>query len=188
MYELTGKIKEVYADFQKGKAVLNLSINEKQSALNCYDELHLEEKVSITIDKYREKRSLNANNYLWLLCTKIAEERSKEGVKVTKEDVYREEIKESGIWQDDEIEPEKVKWRCAAWEKLGTGWITERVDFTADGNKEIIRFYYGSSQYNTKQLSRVIDNLVQDCKALGIETKTPSQIAEMLSLWEQERK
>lgn len=101
----------------------------------------------------------------------------------TKEDMYHNAIRGIGVWYDDEVEPEKVSWRTKAWNAIGTGWLTERVDFTPDGNKEIIRFYYGSSRYNTKQMSRLIDNLVQDCQAIGIETKTPEQIAEMLSLW-----
>ena len=187
-YELTGKIKDFQIDFVTNKANLTLAINEKNSLMNCFDEYSQCEKLSIVIDKYREKRSNQANNYMWALCTKIAEERSKDGVKITKDDVYREEISSLNVFYDDEIEPEKVKWRRTAWEKIGTGWITERVDFTPDGEKEVIRFYYGSSQYNKKQMARLIDNLVQDAEALGIPTKTPNEIANMLSLWEQEQR
>jgi hypothetical protein len=46
--------------------------------------------------------------------------------------------------------------------------------------------YYGSSSYNTKQMSRLINNIVQECQILGIETKTPDEIANMLNLWESE--
>ena len=183
MYELTGKIADMSIDFVTGKTKLLLELNEKQSAMNLYDNYHEEEKLSITIGKHREKRSREANNYMWLLCGKLAEALSDTKVKHTKEDIYRKAIKEIGVWIDDEVEPEKVKWRCAAWERLGTGWITERVDFTQDGNREIIRFYYGSSQYNTKQMSRLISNIVQDCEAVGIDVRTPEEIANMLSLW-----
>lgn len=145
------------------------------------------EDCEVRFQAIKKKRSLNANNYLWTLCTKIAEVRSRDKVKVTKEDIYKDQIKDLGIYCDDEIDLNKVKWRRSAWEMLGTGWITERVDYTPDGSKEIIRFYYGSSQYNTKQMSRLIDNVVQDCHALGIETKTPNEIADMMSLWEEER-
>jgi hypothetical protein len=142
-------------------------------------------EVRIDVNKMTEERSLNANNYMWALCSKLAEKLSNEKVKYVKEDIYRKEIKEAGIWADDEIEPEKVKWRCKAWEQIGTGWITERVDFSADGNKEVIRFYYGSSRYNKSQMQRLLNNLVQDCQAVGIETKTPDEIANLISLWEQ---
>ena len=183
MYELSGTIKEVSVNFKGGNALLTLSIDQKYTALNCYDDLHGDKKLSIKIDKYSDKRSKDANRYFWHLCGELAEKLSEEKVKYTKEDIYLEAIKEVGIWYDDEIEPEKVKWRCTAWELIGTGWITERVDFTADGNKEIIRFYYGSSQYNKKQMAKLIDNVVQDCKALGIETRTPEEIAKLISLW-----
>lgn len=183
MHELTGKILDMSLDFVTGKPKLTLEINEKQSAMNMFDELHEVEKLSIKVGKYRGKRSLDANAYFWLLCGKLAEKLSDNKVKHTKEEIYRNAVKESGIWYDDEVEPEKVKWRCTAWQKIGTGWITERVDFTQDGEKEIIRFYYGSSQYNSKQMHRLISNIVQDCQAVGINTMTPNEIANLLSLW-----
>ena len=188
MYELTGKIKDFSVDFITGKAILTLAINEKQSVINCFDELSQCEKLSVEIDEYREKRSLDANRYMWLLCGKLAEVMSKEGELYSKEDIYRKAIKESGVWCDDEVDPDKVAWRCAAWKQIGTGWFSERVDFTADGEKEVIRFYYGSSRYNSAQMSRLIDNIVHDCQAAGVETKTPAQIAELLSLWESQGK
>ena len=40
-------------------------------------------------------------------------------------------------------------------------------------------FSYGSSTYDTAQMSRLIDNIVQDCKAVGIETLTPSELAKL---------
>lgn len=184
MFDLTGKIADMSLDFRTGKAKLTLELNEKQTAKNLYDEFSQCEKLSIKITKYRQKRSLDANRYFWHLCGELAKKLSDEQVVYTKEDIYRNAIKEVGVWYDDEVEPEKVKWRCTAWELIGTGWVTERVDFTQDGSKEIIRFYYGSSQYNTKQMSRLIDNIVQDCEAVGIETKTPDEIAELISLWE----
>lgn len=188
MYGLTGKIKDFSVDFISGKAILTLAINEKQDVINCFDELSQCEKLSIEIDKYRDIRSLEANRYMWALCGKLAEKLSNEGEHYTKDDIYRKAIRESGVWCDDEVEPEKVAWRSAAWSQIGTGWFSERVDFSADGERELIRFYYGSSRYNTKQMSRLIDGIVQDCKAEGIETKTPAQIAELLSLWESQKK
>lgn len=113
-------------------------------------------EVRIDVNKMTEKRSLNANAYMWTLCSMLAEKLSNDKVKYVKEDIYRKEIKEAGIW-------------------------------AADGNKEVIRFYYGSSRYNKNQMQRLLNNLVQDCQAVGIETKTPDEIANLVSLWEQAR-
>ena len=179
MYELDGNIKDFNIDFLTGKALLTLAVNQKQSAINCWDELKSRDKLTFKIGRYTESRTKDANRYFWALCEKLAEK-----LETTKIDVYLNSIKDVGVFYDDEIEVEKVQRRRKAWEMIGTGWITERVDFSADGNREVIRFYYGSSSYNKKQMSRLIDNVVQDCKEQGIETRTPEQLAELVSLWE----
>lgn len=143
-------------------------------------------KYQVEIREYKKSRSLDANAYMWLLCTRLAEARSKDGIKVTKEDVYREEITSMGIYRDYSNLPlPEAKTLQTAWGMLGTGWITEQVDFSKDGENVTIRCYYGSSQYNTKQMSNLISNIVQDCQAVGIDTRTPEEIANMLSLWKQ---
>lgn len=65
----------------------------------------------------------------------------------------------------------------------GLGWQTDTIPSKLEGCTNVV-LYYGSSTYDTEQMSRLIDIVVQDCKALGIETKTPDEIANMLSLWE----
>lgn len=172
-------------DFETDKAILSLTIDNKQEAIQCFDDLRNEEKLSVKISKYRKKRSLDANAYCWVLCTKLADKLSDEKVKYTKEDIYRNAVKELGIYKDfPNMKQDDAKTLRHAWEMLGTGWITEQVDFMQDGENVVIRCYYGSSTYNTKQMSRLIDNIVQDCKAVGVPTKTPDEIANMLSLWE----
>ena len=51
------------------------------------------------------------------------------------------------------------------------------------GAVNIIRVF-GSSDYDTSQMARFIDGLVQDAQALGIETKDPAYIKSLLDSWE----
>lgn len=186
--DLTGRIKELSLDFRSQTPILTLSINEKNDVMALYDELHEADKLSIKIDKYREKRSLNANSYFWKLCGDLAEALSDEKVKYTKEDIYIKTIKESGVYKDwEDLTPQDAKTLRTAWSMLGTGWATEQVDYMPDGENVIVRTYYGSSQYNTKQMSRLINSIVQDCVAVGINVKTPDEIANLLSLWGEEK-
>lgn len=159
-----------------------VSISTRSDFNETFDELR-DTDVDIDIKKHREIRSNEANKYCWVLCEKIAQKLIDEKVKHTKIDVYREAIREIGVWVDKELDPDTAKTFSTAWKMLGTGWLTEQVDYSKSGENVIIRFYYGSSRYNKKQMSRLIDNLVQDCKALGIETDTPEQIAKIKSLW-----
>jgi hypothetical protein len=66
---------------------------------------------------------------------------------------------------------------------LGTGWITEQVDFEPDGDRVIVRYYYGTSQYNSRQLGKVIDWLIEECQQLNIPTKSQTEIDSLLTHW-----
>lgn len=128
------------------------------------------------LSEHRNRRSLDANRYAWKLMDELARANGQ-----TKEEVYRDHIREVGVFRDYHLREDEAKSLCTAWEMLGTGWVTERVDFY--GEIVTVRFYYGSSRYSVKQMSRLIDNLVQDCQALGIDTMTESERALLLDDW-----
>ena len=132
----------------------------------------------IEIKKHREKRSLDANAYAWVLLDKLAD-----ALKTTKKELYIRYIKEIGVYKDFCLTEEESKTFCVAWSMLGTGWPTEKVDYTQDGEKVVIRAYYGSSTYNTRQMSRLIDSIVEDCKEQGIETLTPFELDALKERW-----
>lgn len=136
--------------------------------------------LDLTIKAFRKKRSLNANAYMWELCTLIAEK-----IDVNKDEVYKEAVRNSGVYRDVELPIDAEQTIATAWGMLGTGWVTERVDYSKTEDRVIVRLYYGTSKYNTKQMSRVIDGLVQDCKGLGIPTLDELEIERLISEWNQ---
>ena len=179
---MTGRLKDLSFG-RNGEQIITLAV--KADFTEQFDELK-DFDVDIEIKKHRKMRSNEANKYCWVLCEKIAQRLSDEGVKHTKLDAYRDAIKEVGVWKDVELDPDAAETLSVAWEALGSGWLTEQTDYSQDGESVIVRFYYGSSRYNSKQMSRLIDNLVQDCQELGIETDTPEQIAKIKALWAEE--
>ena len=182
MNELTGKIESLNIDFLTGKAKLTLEINEKPMVKQLYDELNQCEKLSIRIGKYRKKRSLDANAYCWTLMDKLAEK-----LNTTKEEIYRNAIREiGGVSETVCVKDEAVECLCDKWSQNGLGWQTDTFQSKIEGCTNVI-LYYGSSTYDTAQMSRLIENIIQDCEAVGIETKTDEEIANMLSLWESAR-
>ena len=183
MHELTGKISSL-AFNRDGKPMITLEMNEKVSALAMADELYSCEKLTIKFAKFSEKRSKNANAYLWALCDTLADKLSEDGIPHTKEMVYRGAIKARGIYREQgELPIDFAKTSRHAWEMLGTGWITEQVDFEPDGDRVIVRYYYGSSQYTSKQMGRVLDWLLDECRQLGIPTKSQEEIDSLLNSW-----
>ena len=158
-----------------GGYLLTIATRENVGAL--FDDLR-EVDVDVTVKKHRERRSLDANAYAWLLMDKLAE-----ATAVPKSDVYRREVKDVGGNTETvcvrEIAVQKL---CEGWQKNGIGWQTDVIDSKIDGCKNVV-LYYGSSTFDTKQMSRLIDNIVQDCKALGIETLTPQQLDALKEEW-----
>lgn len=141
---------------------------------------------TLEIHKKKKKRSINANDYMWTLCEKLAFELSKNDKVYTKLDIYRKAILEVGIYKDFHLSNDEAETLRHSWSMLGVGWISELVELGDETS--IVRCYYGSSQYNTKQFSRLLDYIIQDCKAVGIETETPDEIAKMVSLLKEKEK
>ena len=50
----------------------------------------------------------------------------------------------------------------------------------------LLHLYYGSSSFNSKQMSRLINDLVEDCKEVGIETKPQAEINSLLESWDKQ--
>ena len=124
------------------------------------------------IKEHKEKRSLNANNYAWKLITEIANVLRK-----PKEEVYLEMLKSYGQCEMISIVSSvDVKGYFKYYEEAGRSFLNGK-EFTH------YKIYKGSSEFNTKEMSVLIDGIVQEAKNLDIETMTPSQLAELKSLW-----
>jgi hypothetical protein len=130
------------------------------------------------LKEHRDKRSLDANKYAWALLSQLADV-----LNTTKEELYLHKVRDIGPFKDFTLTQDEAKTFRVAWEMLGTGWPTEQVDFDQDGDRVVIRAYYGSSTYNTKRMSRLIDSIVEDCKAVGVETLPPDKIQAMKEEW-----
>lgn len=135
-------------------------------------------KYVAELKEHRKKRSMNANNYFWQLADQIAEKLGR-----GKEELYLEYVKRVGPFKDFTLSEDEAKTFRVAWSMLGTGWPTEQVDYSPSGREVIVRAYYGSSQYNTRQMSRLIDMAVADAKDLGIEVLTPAELERMKEEW-----
>jgi len=120
------------------------------------------DKLTVTVDKRKKPRSVDANALCWELCTRIGA-----AVGETKEEVYKRAVSEGNEYAQIWVKAEAVPAFAKAWESRGTGWPVEVVD--TRGEMCLVFAYYGSSTYSTKAMSELIERLMQDAKALGIE-------------------
>ena len=138
-------------------------------------------ELELTVKPYKPKRSLSANAYLWVLVGKLADKTG-----LPPDEIYRNAIRAVGISQLMVVNARAVSTIDHVWQAYGLGWFTERVDEDRDGDV-ILRAYYGSSSYDRKQMAALIDYVVQDCRAIGIDTMTPAELAGLIDRWEGER-
>ena len=145
-----------------------------------------EQEIEISISIPKKKRSLSANAYAWVLIGKLAQAIPN----ATKTDIYRAAIRDIGdnytfvIVRSDAAEEFKRNWEHSD----NSGWFAEKFDcFTNEDGEEFetICCYYGSSVYDSKQMSKLIECLVDEAKLYGIETMTPAEQAELLRKWEE---
>lgn len=155
------------------------SLQDSMKIVRYLESIEDDGVYDIEIKKHRQKRSLDANAYCWVLCEKLAEK-----LYMDKVDIYRQAIKDVGVFRQLEISKEAADTLETAWSRNGIGWFAEKVDESRTEGFQVMNLYYGSSTYNTKQMSRLIDNLVQDCKACGIETLTPDELIKLKGEWE----
>lgn len=133
----------------------------------------------------RKKRSLDANAFCWKLCTEIAN-----AIGETKEEIYRDAIGHVGVYEqiqflDTEVNGvKKSRFDAMAdfkakWQGNGIGWFTK----TLDADKCVIQAYYGSSRYNTQEMSVLIDFLVRTASDLDIHLLTEADIDLLKREW-----
>ena len=127
---------------------------------------------TVEIKEKKEKRSREANSYAWVLLDKLAAK-----THIPKEDIYRELIKNIGGNSEIVCVQNKAVERLrAGWKQNGIGWVSDTFESKIQGCTNVI-LYYGSSTYDSAQMHRLIDLIVQECEQQGIETMTREELA-----------
>ena len=126
----------------------------------------------VKINKHREKRSLNANAYLWELCTQIGNILRK-----SKEEVYLDMLVDYGqSIMVSVLSDIKLNGFYKYYKEAGKS-ILNGKEFTH------YKIYKGSSEYNTKEMSILLDGIVQEARQLGIRTKENEELEKMIDKW-----
>lgn len=172
----------------RGRLVdLSLGLNRKQRITveidqdfrTKFDELK-DTAVDVEIKKHRERRSLDANAYFWVLAGKLSAK-----IGIPPEEIYRQYIPDvGGNYEFAPVREDMISWWDRHWRRNHVGRRTEDIGpcWNTPGYHNV-RFYQSSSDYDTAQMSRLIDLIVFDCKEQGIETLTPDKLSAMKERW-----
>ncbi len=151
---------------------------EEPNAAKHFCKVKKDKRYTAKIKEHYGNRSLDANAYLWVLCQKIAEK-----IISTRQQVYLEMIKRVGQFEIFPIRDDVVNTFIDRWNSFGLGFIAETKEGSKlDGYTRVIA-YYGSSAYDKREMSVLINEAVFEAKEFGIETYTPEQLAALTERW-----
>ena len=179
--EFYGTIKGLSIDYETGDTIISFLTKQKPKELES-EFLKLKGKpIDIKAKIHREKRSINANAYFHLLVGKIAAE-----LNCTTTYIKNQLIADYGqmLFMDDDIVSIKTQLAPEIMQEQ-SHLHTKYIGCKTEGEK-VLYFYHvyrGSSTYNTKEMSLLIDGTVNTAKELGIETMTPTELERVKALW-----
>lgn len=171
--ETTGKLTGAMRTFDGKNLILTFeceSLNPEQIV-----NLQKQDKLRIKAVKYKERRSLDANAYAWVLMTKIAD-----AVSSSKEEIYEDMLQKYGaVYEDEEGYITMTVKKSVDMSKISGHWkyIKDNGTFAS------YLMIKGSSEYDTAEMSQFIDRIVEEAKELGIETATPDELERMKQEW-----
>lgn len=173
--ETIGKLTGASRTFDGKRIVLTFEV--EPDADKQIEDIRSFDKLRIKAVKYKEKRSLDANAYAWVLMTKIA---NHPDVSSSKEEIYEEMLQKYGALFEDEDGYVTVTVKKAVdMSKIDGHW-----KFIKDNGKFASYIMIkGSSEYDTAEMSHFIDHIVDEAKELGIETATPNELERMKQEW-----
>ena len=131
-------------------------------------------EMDVEVKKHRNRRSLDANAYLWVMLSKMSAV-----LRTTKDELYLLMLERYGVFthlivKKNVVERVKEEWRTVR--ELGEVTIGKQQGVQ-------LQCYFGSSSYDTKEMSVLIDGVVSEAKELGIETATQAELELMKSEW-----
>lgn len=180
--EITGIITNISMNYLSKKYEVTLAVNEAEKLTTGYENLKDVKLLDIKIDKHKKKRSLDANAYFHVLVGKLADKlriskaRCKNiilgryGQPMTLENgetaIIKTNIPEEQMFENESTHCFPIK------SKVENG-----IDVVY---YKIIR---GSSTYDTREMSILIEGIVYECKEQMIETMTPDELERMINKW-----
>lgn len=173
---MTGKLKEL--TFNRD-GTQNVTVTVAADFRMSFDELK-DKPVNIEIKKASKKRSKTANDFCWAMCTEIGNALRPP---VPKEEVYRGAIRDVGEYEPLPIKEEAVETFQTRWAAKGVGWFADVIDDSKLKGYKLVFAYYGSSTYDVRAMSRLIDYLVQDARNMGLPVPASKEQEEMLNAW-----
>ena len=149
---------------------------ELQRIIDEAGKIDSEAEYTVSIKRRKKKRSLDANAYMWVLLKELAFK-----VENSPIELYKYYVRGFGQYYVIPVREDALDAFSKVWSSHGIAWFVDDVGpCRRTAGYHNVKAYYGTSEYDTKSMSRLIDEVVLDCKAQGIETMSKKEIDNLL--------
>lgn len=150
---------------RKGLLLLTVDTDNTTAVKQIVDTIEKSKDYRITVDRPPKKKTLDQNAYLWVMCDRIAQR-----IKSSKEEVYREQIRNVGVFDTVCVTDKALERFVSNWQTKGIGWVCDLTDSRIKDCTNVL-CYYGTSCYTREEMSRLIDEVVREAKSLNISAE-----------------
>lgn len=137
---------------------------------------------------HREKRSLNQNAYYHVLLGQVADK-----LRISKSKLHNDMLRHFGqtmlidgkpvcVMLPDTDESEDTAWESSVVHLKPTSATVEGANGVRYRQWKMLR---GSHEYDSREMSILVDGIIQEAQQLGIQTMTPDELADMRRLEQQ---
>ena len=159
-----------YYDYKEKQWLVTFELDATPSV---YEETK-DKPLDIEIKEHKSKRSTEANRLMWDCLGKIAA-----ALNADKWDIYLQELKKYGKFTYVVIKPNAFdsfvkNWRIC--ENLG------EINVNGDIGVQLL-CYFGSSSYDSKEFSTLLNGIISDMKDMGLQTPSEREFEEAIKQW-----
>lgn len=169
-----GKLQSISRDWKSGKPILSFLIDEGE--LDGFDGETGTTQFSLEVKKHVKRRSLDANALFWACLSELAMHEKRD-----KWDLYLEKLKRHGKCYPNTVITEGLADLKATWREVEE--VATRVDEYGTSWTTVL-LYPGSHLYTTEEFSKLLDDVIEDMKADGLQPPTSEEMRRSLEIWE----
>ncbi len=182
---MRGRISGLANDYFTRAKILTIALDPDENPAEWLDK-YKDKDIDVTIKQYRQKRTLDANAYYWVLTTKLAKALGNTNARQHNLQLRRygavEIIADKAVYLvlPDTDDAEEKALEAETFHIKPTAQTKEGID------GDMYRTYMlmkGSHEYDREEMARLINGVVDECKAQGIETLPPAELERMLMTW-----
>ena len=168
------KLRAMNLDVKKlmnGNTELTVEVNDKQNKFisQISDQKQLfNTELEVAIDKWRNKRSGGHNRLFWDMCGELSDFIN--DPLITQKIIYRQLVRDYGVSTIFPVQDEMLEMIIKDWESRGDGWQTQILKKSKlEGNYTNVKFWFGSSIYDSKQFWKLVEGLKELCRENNLD-------------------